>query len=274
MSDLSGRQLYLLEQMGVVSWVSSETPIPSHVDFLTSPWPSAHQPEVSSSPSAASSFQATDAFQSQAKPAAPVVSEEEKDRSVASLRQQLTEETEVIVEDLQPIVEKAVDVEVVEDVADAGSIPTSVRILGYCMGSKLLLLTDVPLAMDSDDGVDQLALSLSRALLKTGIDEWQRSQFQWPGPLKNPHLRQRSDWALGAFSAYLAASLKSVVKPESDELPWCIISGEQVQAYFEESDVRNQFPSLKVANIDSLTKLLRIPALRKEAWLQLQHAFH
>ena len=41
MSTDQARQIYLLQQMGVVTWLPKEQPQPAQVDFFTTPWPTA-----------------------------------------------------------------------------------------------------------------------------------------------------------------------------------------------------------------------------------------
>ncbi|TPE49623.1 hypothetical protein FJM67_11550 [Maribrevibacterium harenarium] len=264
MSTDQARQIYLLQQMGVVTWLPKEQPQPAQVDFFTTPWPTAT--DVASA--VPSPIQPTVAsFAEPPKPShEPKAPPQQQQQSVASLREQLNTDDGILVEDLQPIVEKAVHIEV-DDAPITVGLPRPVRMLGYQLTQRLFLLTDVPLAFDQDEAVDQLALSLAKALLKVDIEEWQRSQFVWPGPLRNPHLIVKQDWALGAFATFLTHGLRQL-----GDQPWCIVAGEQAQAYLDGLDGQ-ALAGVRLARIDGLTKLLRIPALRKEAWQQLQTAF-
>lgn len=257
-------QTHSLQELGVVSWLQGQTPVHGEVFRAPQPWARADGVAaiVPSQPQAIpeSTFQPP-------VPPAPVVDEKQKDASVADLRRQLGAAPEVIVEDLQPIEEVLAPLETAEpDVAFGLPVPT--QMCAYMLAGQLLLITDLPRSFQEQDPLDKLALSLSKALLKQEVTEWGAGVFQWPGKLKNRHLVQRQDWAMGGFEQFL------VNQTAGHQPQRVILAGEHCVQFFEALPDAHTLKHLPLAKVHSLPQMLRIPELRKEAWKVMQASFN
>jgi hypothetical protein len=268
-------QTHCLAQMGVVSWLSidkseSFTDSVSGTIFMpVQPWPI--DVEVSSNSSFADSYgdQPSAGFRS-AEPApapAPKLSPEEKGPLVHNLREQLNAGPEIIVEDLQPIEELAVDIVVESDPALNTKI-TRLNIHAYALSNKLLILSDVPQVFSQAEDIERLALKMGQALLKHPIDEWQSSAFSWPGALKNQHFIKRTDWLFGALESYVGRLVKGF-----SERPMLVLAGAQISQLVDDLSPESPLKQYPTARIVSLSELYRIPELRKEAWQVMQSSF-
>lgn len=263
-------QTHCLAQMGVVSWLSLEKS-ESATDSVTGtvfmpvqPWPIdvAVTTDFSSSP-LSTGFKAVEPA------SAPVDkrSADEKEPLVHHLREQLNAGPEIIVEDLQPIEELAVDI-VVEPDPTLNTQITRLNIQAYALSNKLLILSDVPEVFSQAEEIERLALKMGQALLKQSIDEWQGSAFSWPGALKNPYFWKRMDWLFGALESYVGRLVKDFPEP-----PLLVLAGAkitQLVADLPDESLLKQYPT---ARIVSLSELHRIPELRKEAWQVMQSSF-
>ncbi|GAB3483981.1 hypothetical protein [Marinomonas epiphytica] len=250
-------QTQCLSQMGVSSWLSSEHEVEGVAYFSSQPWPMLDAFEIQPPKQVLDAFAPVTATTQKLAP-------EEKDQTVANLREQLNTGPEIIVEDLQPIEELAVDIEVEAPAVDTGQRRAALDIRCYNLSNKLLLITDLPQAFSDLDGVDKLAVNMAQALLKSSIDEWQTRQLNWPGKLVNPHFLYRQDWLLGALEGQIEAMLTDFQDPLN-----IIIAGENIASFLREHSVK-RVNSANVAYIASLPELYRIPELRKEAWQEMQ----
>ncbi|MBD5772718.1 hypothetical protein [Marinomonas colpomeniae] len=189
---------------------------------------------------------------------------EEKEQSVSGLREQLNAGPEIIVEDLQPIEELAVDIIVEPDPSIVSQI-TRLDIRAYSLSNKLLILSDVPQVFSQEEEVERLALKMGQALLKQSIDEWQSSAFSWPGGLKNPYFIKRADWLFGALESYVDRLVK-----DFPETPLLVLAGDQVAQLMDDLPAESLLKQYPTARIVSLSELHRIPELRKDAWEVMQ----
>ncbi|MCV2404092.1 hypothetical protein OFY17_14595 [Marinomonas sp. C2222] len=254
-------QTHCLAQMGVVSWLSAPQGVSGSVFMPAQPW------VIESHTSSAldlSEVPEDFGFEPVITKPEVTLAPEEKQQSVHNLREQLNAGPEIIVEDMQPIEELAVDIEVEPEVVASGGI-TKVDLHGYALSNRLLILTDVPQIFSQAEEVERLALKMGQALLKSSIDEWHGSAFSWPGALKNPHFLDRSDWLVGALESYVLRLSKEFPEP-----PLLVLAGEKVSILVSglpENSPLKQYPT---ARIQSLPELYRIPELRKEAWDVMQ----
>ncbi|WCN10791.1 hypothetical protein [Marinomonas mediterranea] len=198
--------------------------------------------------------------------------------SVLNLKNELASGPELIVEDLQPIEEKSVQIEAPKEVVTG--LPARVVMTGYWLASDLFILTDVPFSFSEQGALDKLALNLGKALLKREITEWRSSGFSWPDQLRNPYFATRQDWQIGAFESFLStlfevdkgggSSGTAPVKSASGRL---IVAGVNAQKMIKASSVDVDSSLLRIAEVESLPQMLKIPELRKEAWQVMQAAF-
>ncbi|NVK27954.1 hypothetical protein C0J08_19615 [Marinomonas sp. CT5] len=260
-------QTHCLAQMGVVSWLSSTDTVSGTVFMPPQPWPI---DAVAQQSVPADSFDSYSTGFRSAEPAAvpaPKLSPEEKDPLVHNLREQLNAGPEIIVEDLQPIEELAVDIVVEPDPALNTQI-TRLNIHAYSLSNKLLILSDVPQAFSQAEEIERLALKMGQALLKHPIDEWQSSAFSWPGPLRNPYFLNRTDWLFGALESYVGRLVKEFV-----DTPMLVLAGAQITQLVADLPIDSPMKQYPTACIVSLSELYRIPELRKEAWQVMQSSF-
>ncbi|MBJ7537990.1 hypothetical protein [Marinomonas transparens] len=266
-------QTHCLAQMGVTSWLSSADGEPVAVNGIAGMVYMPPQPWLVNASSDADPVPSIAALSKDVLPtgfaaAAPEpiakVLPEEKEQSVAYLREQLNAGPEIIVEDLQPIEELAVDI-VVEPEIQASTRMTQLDVRSYALANKLLIISDVPKVFSQEEEVAQLALKMGTALLKQPVDEWQSSALSWPGGLKNPQFLARTDWLLGALESYILRLLKTF--PETPKL---VLAGNQIVQLMEDLPADSPIKSYPVACIVSLPELHRIPELRKEAWQIMQ----
>ncbi len=264
-------QTQCLAQMGVVTWLNGVEETTGQVYFPAQPWQAQGNVLTDSETSIdeiAPSVPDDRESGFSAKAAQPQVrlDPEEKQQSVSNLREQLNAAPEIIVEDLQPIEELAVDIEVAADVSL--SQVSSIELRAYALSNKLLILSDVPAVFSQQEAIDQLALKLAQALLKEPVENWQRYAFAWPGVLKNPHFSNRTDWLIGALES-------SVQRWTQDFLPEAklVIAGSKIAQLMDDLPSSSPLKSYATARIVSLSELHRIPELRKEAWNSMQTSF-
>lgn len=262
-------QTHCLAQMGVVSWLSAPDNVTGTVFMPPQPWPIDMDAPSSSSFADSYSDQSSAGFRSAEPVLAPVpkLSPEEKEPLVHNLRAQLNAGPEIIVEDLQPIEELAVDIVIEPDPALTTQI-TRLNIHAYALSNKLLILSDVPLVFSQAEDIERLALKMGQALLKQPISEWQSSAFTWPGQLRNPYFLNRTDWLFGALESYVGRLVK-----DFPETPWLVLAGAQITQLVEDLPPESLLKQYPTANIVSLSELYRIPELRKEAWQVMQSSF-
>lgn len=264
-------QTHCLGQMGVVSWLSvkeggeSRGNVAGTVFMPSQPWPIATQIEVAKkSPheSVGGGFKPVEPAVAPENKHAPV----EKEPLVHHLREQLNAGPEIIVEDLQPIEELAIDL-VVEPDPSVNRRVTQIEVRAYALSNTLLILSDVPSVFSQADDVERLALKMGQALLKQPIHEWQGSAFSWPGGLKNPHFWPRTDWLFGAIESYVGRLVKDFTTT-----PLLVLAGANIAQLVEDLPADSPLKQYPTAHIVSLSELHRIPELRKEAWQKMQAA--
>lgn len=253
-------QTHCLTQMGVVSWLSAPQAVSGSVFMPAQPW------VIDSPTRSAPIYEHAEDFGFE-----PVITKaeaenasQEKRSSVHNLREQLNAGPEIIVEDLQPIEELAVDIEVESEAISSGGI-TKIDLRGYALSSRLLILTDVPQIFSQVEEVERLALKMGQALLKSPIGEWQGSAFSWPGALKNPYFLDRTDWLIGALESYVEGLSKGFAEP-----PLLVLAGDKVSSLVDDLPENSPLKHYPTARIQSLPELYRIPELRKEAWDVMQ----
>ena len=275
-------QAYCLEQMGVVRWLAKSTEQAVLVQSRPAmPWPLQTTFPIDDSAGAADNTLAKDSLKDGAATTGFMVSgphfaaggaptetsskrvSETKDKTVAGLRQELLAETEVIVEDLQPIEELAVAIEV--PVMLPAGLPTQLQAQVYLIENKLLLMTQVPPAFSMFEEIEGLALKMSQALLKQPVQQWQSSVFSWPSGLTNPYFNQRTDWLLGALQSMLERQLSLVDGPVL-----VIVAGAELQMLIDALPADLPLLAMPRANIVSLPELYRIPELKRDAWQAMQ----
>lgn len=191
---------------------------------------------------------------------------------VNSLKAELGAAPEVIVEDLQPIEELAVEIDVPEVKIDT-TLPRKVQCLGYCIANQILIFSDVPSAFHDMKAIEKLAINMSQALLKQQVTEWQSSVFHWPAELKNPYFLERSDWMLGAFESFLERQITNASQNNPDNTHASlkvVLAGQNVQKLVSELSHIKSFENAKVVEIVSLPELYRIPEYKVDAWKTLQ----
>lgn len=257
-------QVQCLAQMGVSAWLDAPQGVAGTVFFAAQPWPLAVASDALQTPVAT----ALSGFSEAAAKPVQKLAPEEKDQTVASLREQLNAGPEIVVEDLQPIEELAVDIDVEPVPEEAPQIRIShLDIRAYLLADKLLILTDVPSAFHDDEEIERLALKMGRALLQEAADEWQSRRFSWPGALTNPHFVKRQDWMLGAIESFLEQLLLPITGT-----PKVVLAGSRLSELLTQEGAGALLAPCAVANIASLPELYRIPELRKEAWQQMQQS--
>lgn len=259
-------QTHCLAQMGVVSWLSSTDAVSGTVYMPIQPWPidvavsAAFSPEETPTEPVSAGFKAAEP--------APVPEAmrrpEEKAPLVHNLREQLNAGPEIIVEDLQPIEELAVDIVVEPDPAVTSQI-TRLDIRAYALSNKLLIISDVPTVFSQEEEIERLVLKMGQALLKHSVDEWQGSAFSWPGGLKNQHFLLRADWLFGALESYVGRLVKGF-----PDAPLLVLAGAKVTQLVDDLPPESPIKQYPTARIVSLSELHRIPELRKEAWEIMQ----
>lgn len=256
---MDSHRAYCLQQMGVQRWVSKDT----HEAFLsvyrpTAPWegvsPDMESAIVDAEAKGTAGFQPV--------PAITKVDKDSLSRTVAGLREQLDAEPEVIVEDLQPIEEKAVAIEPVA-VEQQISIDR-LRLMAYQIGADLLILTELPPSFTQESDIEAMALKMSSALLKTSIEEWSSAEFKWPGGLTNPHFRQRMDWLSGALQSFIDH------RTTNDNLPALVIAGQRLEMVWQNLPEAWRERYQHQVCIPSLPELYRLPELKREAWARMQ----
>ncbi|SBS29991.1 hypothetical protein MAQ5080_01559 [Marinomonas aquimarina] len=257
-------QTQCLKELGVVTWLQGQQPVQGEVFRAPQPW--ARADGVAPVTPAPQQPQPESTFKPPVPPA-PVVDERQKDASVADLRRQLGAAPEVIVEDLQPIEETLAPVDSVMSEKVIG-LPIPTQMCAYLLAGQLLLITDLPRSFQEQEALDKLALSLAKALLKQDVGEWNVGLFQWPGKLKNHHLVQRQDWALGGFEQFLANQIAGH-QPQR-----VILAGEHCAQFFDGLSEQHVLKPLPLAKVHALPQMLRIPELRKEAWKVMQASFN
>ncbi len=260
-------QTHCLAQMGIVPWLSVENgaTVSGTVFMPVQPWGESSEPIANAAVVEAEGSVQTSGFGAVVADK-PVVKmpPEEKEQSVSELREQLNAGPEIIVEDLQPIEELAVDIEIDPELTAKSSI-TALDVRAYSLSNKLLILSDVPQMFSQEEEVERLALKMGQALLKESVDEWQGSAFSWPGGLKNPQFLQRTDWLFGALESFIARLVRSF-----PDTPLLVLAGDRINQLVEdlpEEVVLKRYPTAKIL---SLSELHRIPELRKEAWETMQ----
>ncbi|TBR37562.1 hypothetical protein CBF23_014300 [Marinomonas agarivorans] len=193
--------------------------------------------------------------------------------SVNHLRAELDAMPDVIVEDLQPIEEMAVAIQVSEPIAEE-HLPKQLHCCAFLAQERLLILSDIPPAFADKSELENLAIKMSQALLKQPVNDWRMSEFDWPGQLKNPDFQGRSDWMLGAFESFVLAQVPEVLLGEEKQKKqpfWVVLAGKKVQKLRQVFDSISASQPMKIVDIVSLPELYRIPEYKAEAWQQLQH---
>lgn len=263
-------QTHCLAQMGVMAWLSNAQPAEGTVYFAAQPWQAhgdaslePHSPKASPIQSFAD---AGVGFTERVEPPAEKLNPQEKQESVSNLRQQLNASPEIIVEDLQPIEELAVDIDVTPEAVVSRVTQLNVQV--YALADKLLILSDVPAIFSQQEEIEHLALKMAQALLKKPLENWQSYHLSWPGELKNPHFLTRTDWLLGL----LEASVKRWTQSFSSDV-WLVVAGANIAQLIEDLPADSPLKSYPTARIVSLSELHRIPELRKEAWQTMQTSF-
>lgn len=272
-------QNHCLAQMGITSWLSAPEGVSGTIFMPVQPWgevsavadvnvvadlafspsdPSLHYSVVQST---------AVGFDSGVTKGVVKALPEEKEQSVHHLREQLNAGPEIIVEDLQPIEELAVDIDVVSD-PGISLQATHLDIRAYILSNRLLILSDIPPVFSQEEAVERLVLKMGQALLKQSIDEWQSSAFSWPGELKNPHFLMRTDWLFGAVESYVARLVKHFPEP-----PMLVLAGDNITKLVDNLPADSLLKSYPAARTVSLSQLYRIPELRKEAWSIMQSCF-
>ena len=273
-------QTHCLGQMGVVSWLSAPEGVSGTVFMPTQAWGLASEVSTTTDVNNVSNLTSLSFDKSSQNSVTntasagfgvpePVVKmlPEEKEQSVNHLREQLNAGPEIIVEDLQPIEELAVDIIVEPDPAITSRV-TRLDIRAYVLSNKLLILSDVPQMFSQEEDVERLALKMGQAVLKQPVDEWQGSAFSWPGALKNQHFLTRTDWLFGAVESYVARLVKSF-----PEQPMLVLAGDHISQLVDDLPAESPLKTYPTARIVSLSELYRIPELRKEAWDVMQSSF-
>lgn len=260
-------QIHCLAQMGVTSWLSGEQDVTGQVYWPDASWSlntPANVPMQSVSEHAVrDGFEANKAKSPDSSIPHPP---ESKSQSVNNLREQLHSGPEVIVEDLQPIEELAVDIDVPsEQMVDTSSKVTRIHLRLYALEGKLLILTEVPGAFSEEVEIERLALNMGQALLGEPIQEWEQGSLSWPGKLTNPHFLTRSDWLLGAFESLIDRFVKNFSRS-----PMVVVAGAKLAQLMDELPQDSPITQYSRANIVSLPELYRIPELRKDAWQSMQ----
>jgi len=275
-------QTHCLAQMGVASWLSAPEGISGTIFMPAQPWGLASEvnattgvnsvvdlasPSINGSSHNSVTNTASAGFAAAVPEPVVKMLPEEKEQSVNHLREQLNAGPEIIVEDLQPIEELAVDIVVEPDPAIKSRV-TRLDIRAYVLSNKLLILSDVPQVFSQEEEVEHLALKMGQALLKQPIDEWQGSAFSWPGALRNQHFLTRTDWLFGAIESYVARLVKSF-----PEQPMLVLAGDHISQLIDDLPAESPLKTYPTAHIVSLSELHRIPELRKEAWETMQASF-
>ncbi|MCZ2723541.1 hypothetical protein O1D97_18485 [Marinomonas sp. 15G1-11] len=262
MQDNASQQAYCLERMGVVSWL----PKSAVVSELTlsrpiSPWDTELTSSISEDNCPTSHDETATGFALNS-----VVSSsmdmEVTQKTVAGLKEELLSNSSVIVEDLQPIEELAVDI-APQTVFDE-TLVHDICIQLYVVEKRLIILTQVPKAFDDFNEIEQLALKMSQALLRQTTDEWVSARFSWPDKLHNPYFIENTDWMLSALDSFIERYLDGLDRPVM------IVAGTQIQKMV--SSLRPEAPimSFPRADIVSLPELYRIPELKREAWAAMK----
>ncbi|TDO95515.1 hypothetical protein [Marinomonas balearica] len=273
--DITPYQAYqseCLALMGVTTWLPKHTDSQGVIYRPSSPWACQTSAVLEYSKNtlndSPSGFQSAVAERALKKPALDVSGDSSATpiSSVLNLKNELTSGPELIVEDLQPIEEKSVHVEVPRE--RVTGLPSRVAITGYALASDLFIVTDVPFAFSEPDALDRLALNLGKALLKHDILEWKSFAFSWPDQLKNPYFFARQDWQLGAFESFI----KTLIGSDEASIR-LVVAGIHAQKMIQESTGKLSFTSVQIAEVESLPQMLKIPELRKEAWQAMQAAF-
>ncbi|ETX09490.1 hypothetical protein MUS1_08680 [Marinomonas ushuaiensis DSM 15871] len=259
-------QNHCLAQMGVTSWLSAPEGVSGTIFMPSQPWGLKAEISVATVVNDEVSLASVGFGAAVPEPVVKMLPEE-KEQSVNYLREQLNAGPEIIVEDLQPIEELAVDIVVEPDPAIKSRV-TRLDIRAYALSNKLLILSDVPQVFSQEEEVERLALKMGQALLKQSIDEWQGSAFSWPGALKNQHFLMRTDWLFGAVESYISRLVKSFTEP-----PMLVLAGNHISQLVDDLPAESPLKTYPTARIVSLSELHRIPELRKEAWEIMQSSF-
>lgn len=260
-------QTHCLAQMGVATWLSAPSGVSGTVFYAPKPWAMDQAYESSLAPSSSAVIPTQGFGSGLTEPALKVVAPEEKEQSVAHLREQLNAGPEIIVEDLQPIEELAVDIEVPLDAAPLTSSITHIELRAYALANQLLIVSEVPVSFSQQEDIDRLAVNMGQALLKTPIEEWTSRGLSWPGALRNPHFLTRQDWLLGALESFIAGLTSTFTGT-----PKVVLAGDNIAKLFGELPVGCEMKAFPTAHIVSLPELYRIPELRKDAWQIMQRA--
>ena len=258
-------QTHCLAQMGVTSWLSTPDGAAGTVFYAPQPW-AMDQTFESNAASALVASTEPQGF-GVPDPVLKVVAPEEKEQSVAHLREQLSAGPEIIVEDLQPIEELAVDIDVPVDATPSTGSITHIELRAYALANQLLIVSEVPMSFAQQEDIDHLAVKMGQALLKAPVDEWTSQGLSWPGALRNPYFLTRQDWLLGALESFvngLVASFSGV--------PKVVLAGDNIATLYDELPSDCAIKAFPVARIVSLPELYRIPELRKDAWQVMQRA--
>lgn len=263
-------QTYCLAQMGVTTWLSTPNDVTGTVFYSPQPWAMNQSFEPIAKEVTRPSTYSQGFGSGVPEPVKKVVAPEEKEQSVAHLREQLNAGPEIIIEDLQPIEELAIDIDMPVEVLSTANKVAQIELRGYVFANQLLILSEVPMVFTQQEDVDQLALKMAQALLKTPIEEWDCRGLSWPGALKNPYFLTRQDWLLGALESFVSGFTKYF-----NSAPKVVLAGEKISALYDELAEESVIKGFPTARIVSLPELYRIPELRKDAWKVMQQAlFH
>ncbi|BFM49870.1 hypothetical protein [Marinomonas sp. THO17] len=270
--ELNARQAFqthCLAQMGVVTWLSGSQTAMGSVYFDAQPWQAHGEMSFDSMSTPAVQAKMPDmraGFAERVETPIVKLPPQEKQESVSHLRQQLNAAPEIIVEDLQPIEERAVDIDPQPETAVTQI--TQLNVYAFALAEKLLIISDVPILFTQQGEIEHLALKMAQALLKHPADNWQSYHLSWPGELKNPHFIMRTDWLLGLLESSVKRWTQSFV---SDV--WLVVAGANIAQLIDDLPADSPLKSYPTARIVSLSELHRIPELRKEAWQTMQTSF-
>lgn len=286
---LTAAQAYSLDLMGITRWNALEES--QHFSFYRpySPWLTTVPAHTEISNKASSTNQGksvfeqaiisppTSGFDRSSSPPKSAQTAPPQNQTVSNLRAELGATPEVVVEDLQPIEELAVAIELPETSAEI-ELPQQMQCCAFVAEDRLLILSDIPPAFTDQIEVEQLAVKMSQALLKHSITQWRMGQFDWPGQLTNVDFIHRHDWMLGAFESFVNAQLTTAPEKtnlegysiQQDSNLLVVLAGQNMQKFSPQIKQMLNPYSAKFVEIVSLPELYRIPEYKAEAWQTLQ----
>lgn len=262
MAHNTGCSAYLLDQLGVTRWQAKGIDNVVLSQSLASiPWPSLafKAPFEKSFETSFDTSAALDADESTNRLRQNLVDATDKPKPpVHHLKNELASGHEIIVEDLQPIPEYAVDIDVVP--VEVVKRAMRLQLVMYFI-DDVLLISHIPIAFDAVDEIEQLAIKMVSAVVQRPITEWRTAYFSWPHGLKNAQFIDREDWMLGAFEGFIDYQITQSQTPTR-----CILAGADLHHLLNSVDSKSFFASLPRVDIVSLPELYRIPELKRDAW--------